>query len=138
MIARPGTTYAHVQCSLALSFLILLACLALLKNVDGGLEVRGTTMRLPVLCHAEVSPCPSCGLTKGLVAAIAFDFETARAMHPAAIALLLVLCVQGIGRLALAGAAIRRGIAGRRAMTLGIIDFVIHFGVVTTLLNSRP
>lgn len=131
--ARPPTTFQSVQRSLALSFTLLLAALAAL-SVEGDRLFAPLLCELPALCRAEESPCPSCGLTRGVVAALDLDFEAARRFHPGALPLLALLGIQVLGRAALGS----RRIGGWRAVLIGAGDFALHFALAGTLVNGRP
>lgn len=130
--ARPRTTYSRVQLSIGLAFLLLLLVLAALR-VDGEtLRVVGVDRALPALCSAEVTPCASCGLTRGMVALLDFDPAASSRRHVAAWPLLLLLLAQLVLRPALAALAFR----GPTAVVLGALDFTFHFALTWSLVNG--
>lgn len=124
-------TYGAVQRTLALAFALLLLALATLRIDDERLAAP-LLGELPSLCRAESSPCPSCGLTRGMVAALDLDFDAASRFHDAALPLVALLILQVLGRVALGSWRI----AGFRAGFVGAIDFVIHLVLVGSLMNG--
>jgi len=139
-MSRPLFPYQLGQLSLALAFGIVIALLASLdlnpEDPQGRLILRWTGTPVSQLCRQQRKTgvdCPSCGLTRALVFAGRFDFESARASHSSAPALALLLLLQLLVRPFLA----RLRWHGRRAWCLSAADFAVNFVAVLWLL-PRP
>jgi Protein of unknown function (DUF2752) len=124
------TTYPRVQAALACAFALLLGALTLLARDGGHLSFFGKD--LPPLCRAETSPCPSCGLTRGMVAVLDGDFSAARTLHPSALAASLLLAFEVLLRIGLT----RLSLGRNAALAAGVLDFSVHFAVVRRIVNG--
>lgn len=130
------TTWQLAQRSFAAAFAVILLALAMLQPTgDGRLRLPLTATPLPAPCatYRETGePCPSCGLARGMVAALRLDLEQARRFHPAAIPLLLLIAAQVIARPLAARAPLR----GPRTLAIGAVDFAVHAWAVGALLTT--
>ncbi len=128
--AAPLLPYQLGQHSLAGAFLLLLVMLLFMRiDSEQNMLFRPTGKPLPPACRTlrdTGQPCPTCGLTRGLVAATTFDLELARNLHPAAVGLLGLFLLQVGLRPLLA----RARLTGPRAWAACISDFVLNFGLV--------
>lgn len=129
------TVWGTSQVALAVAFgVVLLPLLLLAAPADGTLVVAGADRPLPSLCRtrqATGTPCPGCGLTRGLVACADGDVPSGRRHHPAAPPLLVLLLLQVAARPLLARLQLR----GRRALLAGVADFAFHATVLLPLVG---
>lgn len=131
-VAPPRNTYSRVQLSIGFAFLLLLVLLAALRVEGDALYLAWVGRALPALCSAEITPCASCGLTRGMVALLDLDTAESSRRHAAAWPLLLLLLAQLILRPVLAGLGFR----GRAALLSGVVDFTFHFALTWSLVNG--
>jgi len=128
------TYWQTTQLGIATAFAAIFAVLAVLQPDGEDLRLPLRDEPLPELCRRRQTtgePCGSCGLTRGMVAAIRLDDDAAKAWHPSSIPMLVLIVAQVLGRLALA----TRRLRGPRTLIIGAIDFTVHAVIVATLLD---
>lgn len=129
----PAAPYQVGQLGIGLAFLLVLLPLMLLRPQADGLALQGAEQAIPPVCgiqRATGNPCPTCGLTRGLVAAGQLRFDRAEQLHVAAVPLFGLIALQLVLRPLLAFLPLRR----RRALHASAVDFLAHFGLVVWVL----
>lgn len=128
------TCWQMTQLCLAAAFALILAAVASLSLDGDDLRSPFRETPLPELCETRRETgelCPSCGLTRGMVASIHGDWDLARRWHRSSTTLLALLLGQVVVRLALA----TRPLRGPRTLVIGALDFLAHAFTVRFLLG---